>query len=157
MSKSDAESERLALEQRATWMRGMLFKRRCPELLALEGWYEYTTDLGKVVRFKLSCRYKDILRCSVWRGHKKHFESCFAPTGVFNDYPPELCKRPQVAIVYLPDKHGNFQARAWVTLSGGDMTVFKVYGNGLDANRIVELFIMSGLRCHAVGYDISLY
>lgn len=84
------------------------FVKRRPELLALEGWY----DAGSY-RFKLSCRYQDILRCSEFLDKPKHFTSCFRKDGAHWEQPSYRCQDPNWAIIYTPDKHGNF----WVVLS----------------------------------------
>ncbi len=87
------------------------FIKRHPEVLALEGWYD-----APGYKFKISCRFADILRCSSFNGKDQHFKSCFAPRGMHQDQPRLRCTSPGWAIAYLPDKHGNFMGRAFVAL-----------------------------------------
>lgn len=113
----------------------LLFVRRLPELLALEGWYKTPT-----YEFKLSCRFNDILRCSEFNGKPEHFTSCFRK-GMSRSYQPGLrCADPAWGIIYTPDKHGNFLGRAFVHLEKGVsdanpqsdvLVVDKIYGNRL--------------------------
>lgn len=120
------------------------FKRRVPELLKIEGWYE----LEDGTRVKISCRYNDILRCSSfpqpespfneritrelniskryrllarernWRNkfkRPKHFTSCYAEGGAHDVQPLRRCVySDNCAIIYLPDSHGNFLARCFL-------------------------------------------
>ncbi len=160
MSKVDAEQERdaeLARDMRAA-RDGLKQVPRRSELLALEGWYEYDRTWYHTVRFKLTCRFRDFLRCSIWRGHARHFNSCFSPGGQYYDAPWILCGNPNVAMIYLPDVHGNFQARAWVkyedTSEIPELMVYKVYGNGLDEHDIEKVYSALGLRCSAVEWDV---
>lgn len=118
------------------------FVKRRPELLALEGWYDTGT-----YKFKLSCRYRDILRCSEFNGKTTHFTSCFRKGGWHEDQPRRRCLDPNWAIVYVPDKHGNFLGRAFVhleeknesTAQGATLVVDKIYGNRLKFEDITML------------------
>ena len=163
-------------------------KRRHPALLKIEGWYDVN---GKQV--KISCRFRDILRCASfpqpenpylkpleygkcykWRSkveHPIHFNSCFAD-GLIRSVQPlrRIRSVDNCAIIYLPDKHGNFQARTflWVRteITGYDENnqpqvediyeIDKVYGNGLDPNAILELFKKTGLTCRYNPNDTYL-
>lgn len=79
-------------------------------LRGLEGWY----TIGRT-KIKFSCRFKDIKRCSYFpEGKPVHFHSCYAPRGSYSDRPDNFCFRNNWAIVYYPDKHGNFQGRYFV-------------------------------------------
>jgi hypothetical protein len=94
------------------------FKPRLPFLLNLEG------DYGD---FILSCRHKDILRCSV----TKHFRSCYAPDGAFKELPFNMCCMANIAIIGKKDKAGDFIWRAFISYTGWEpiITIYKFYGN----------------------------
>lgn len=103
--------------QRRTWL-----------LRKLEGWY--TTKYGS---FKLSCRFKDILRSGKWNGHKQNFISCFAADSAYPEQRHKRCRNSRWALVYVPDKHGNYIGRAWIEQRGlRTIVVYPVYGNKLD-------------------------
>ena len=87
------------------------YVKRHPLLRRLEGWY--LVDRRKI---KFSCRYNDIRRCSAFpRGKPIHFYSCYNPLdGVFSKRPIRLCQQNNWAIIYMPDKHGNFLGRCFV-------------------------------------------
>jgi len=110
------------------------FIPRVPELLALEGWYDTGT-----YKFKLSCRFKDILRCSEFNGKTQHFISCFARGQSYSDQPRKYCYDPTWAIAYVPDKHGNFMGRVFVQWKNGKLNIEKVYGNRLASNDIKNI------------------
>lgn len=63
-------------------------------------------------RIQISCRYRDILRCS----DTKHFSSCFSMHGCNNHAPVKYLENPGIAIVYSRDKHGQFEGRAFLYL-----------------------------------------
>ena len=150
------------------------FKRRCYELLKIEGWYDYREE-GNInpKRIKISCQFHDILRCSEfpalinpfnnanpymwkaikWAKHHKtaprHFISCFGQGKARSEQPLNYCSKvDNVAIIYLSDRYGNFQARCfiwykraseamWIEgkfLQPGDgyYELSQVYGNGLS-------------------------
>lgn len=79
--------------------------------------------------FILSCRHRDILRCSV----TKHFTSCYNPNGIYRHQPYALCCIPNVAIIGKKDRSGAFIWRAFVQLieygNKTELIVFKIYGN----------------------------
>lgn len=132
----------------------VIFAPRVPELRRLEGWH----DIGNGMQIKISCRYRDILRCSDFNGKTKHFTSCFRREsqdlwdngGAHSVQPLLRCIDPTWAIAYLPDKHGNFQARAFVRLlknslkgddnATGTLEIGRVFGNGVSQNEIRQLF-----------------
>jgi hypothetical protein len=145
-------------------------------------------------RVKISCRFHDILRCSEFlqpvnpidnykrfrwadkHRHKIHFISCFAQdkgNAPINTIQPILrCRVPNCAIVYLPDKHGNFQARAFIWYKrivnlGPDNVVVseeniyeidKVYGNGLNVDPLIKILMLkfNGLECRYNPSDTYL-
>lgn len=135
----------------------MKFVKRRPELLALEGWY----DTG-VYKFKLSCRFKDILRCSEFLDKPKHFTSCFRQGGLHEAEPRLRCLNPNWAVVYVPDKHGNFLGRAFIhyeekynEFAPGPLLVLdKIYGNTLKTEDILMKLIK--IDCHASQRDTYL-
>lgn len=62
-------------------------------------------------KFKLSCRHRDILRCS----DGQHFDSCYRMEGLKPHLPMEICQYlPQVGIIFITDVHGNIRARTWI-------------------------------------------
>lgn len=102
-------------------MNRFIFKERSLELRKLEN------DYGD---FILSCRHRDILRCS----KTKHFRSCYAPTGVYKELPFALCCDKNIGIIGKKDRSGDFIWRAFVSLTknwnGEDLLyIFKLYGN----------------------------
>lgn len=136
-------------------------KPRTPFLLSLEGWYPQKCGDP----FKLSCRYRDLLRCTVFNGHSEHFHSCFAPNSVHREQPFIRCEDDRWAIIYVPDKHGNFMGRAfihqpynWETSSYAErLIVDKIYGNGLNFEDIKEsLFKFRGIECQYSRNDTYL-
>ena len=123
------------------------FVYRHPILRALEGWYHTPT-----YSFKLSCQFKDILRCSEFNRKTKHFTSCFSRDRMHAEQPRYRCFNPNWAIIYVPDKHGNFLGRAFVHLErevksdedskqrppqgGWQLVIDRIYGNKLDIEDI---------------------
>jgi hypothetical protein len=139
-----------------------LFKRRVPQLLALEGWY----DVDGKYQFKLSCRFRDILRCSEFNGKITHFTSCFRKGDCWSNQPALRCLDPNWAVIYTPDKHGNFMGRAFVrweeskngqeqgtSRSGGRLVVDKVYGNRL---KIEDITMKINVLVHSSQVDTYL-
>jgi hypothetical protein len=132
------------------------FVKRSPELLALEGWY----DTGDY-KFKLSCRFRDILRCSTFNGKTEHFQSCFMWGWTHSDQPRRRCIRPNWAIVYVPDKHGNFLGRAFAHLEPDNynpgtavLVIDKIHGNRLSYADIERLLAEKGQSCrYNTGID----
>lgn len=140
-----------------------VFIPRVPELLALEGWYGEGRD-----RFKLSCRFSDILRCSTFNGKSVHFVSCFRNEplpgrglpllGERRRQPTLRCYDPTWGIIYRPDKHGNFVGRVFVrwglsmhtatdlssVVVPGTLVIGKVYGS-LSVSNIIEIFKVNNL------------
>jgi hypothetical protein len=132
------------------------FIRRIPELLAIEGWY----DTG-MYKFKLSCRFADILRCSEFLDKERHFISCFRKGGGEENQPAYRCMNPSWAIIYTPDKHGNFMGRAFVHMEVNDgrqwLVVDKIYGNRLNFDDIRNLLMKTSINeCHASLRDTYL-
>ena len=116
-----------------------LFQPRVPQLRKLEGWY----DAERLPHFKISCRYKDILRCAEFNGKTEHFTSCFR-SGRFSAHPeqPRLrCYDPTWAIAYVPDKHGNFMGRAWIRFAYGCYEVGRVHGNNLTVKDLMATIV----------------
>lgn len=100
------------------------FIPRVPELLALEGNYD-----GIV----LSCRHRDILRCSETR----HFSSCFSRKGCYSIMPVVYCYHPEVCIIFKRDKSGAFLGRVFGFYVGNNrINLAKVYGNELSVDKI---------------------
>ena len=58
----------------------------------------------------LSCRYRDILRCSM----TDHFMTCYSPTGMNSHKPVQLCANPDVAICGFKARNGDYIARTFV-------------------------------------------
>lgn len=119
-----------------------VFVERVPQLRAIEGWYGEGVD-----RFKLSCRFNDILRCSEFNDKSQHFNSCFREGGQHEIQPRLRCFDPTWAIIYMPDKHGNFLGRCFVQWKDGKLKIGKIYGNKLRIEKIMENFIQD------VDYD----
>lgn len=171
------------------------FKKRHPLLLKLEGWYQpkcstpitkngrIGTSFGPTMRyseygrgvcygdcppFKLSCRFKDILRCSKFNGKFVHFLSCFASGQTREEQPLLRCKRGNWAIIYTPDKYGDFMGRCFVHLeklpffeaiwhrTRYELVIDKIYGNRLSAYDIVECLEERGMKCRMGSYDTYL-
>lgn len=130
------------------------FLPRVEELKKLEGWYN--TGLYK---FKVSCKFNDILRCA----RTSHFLSCFRSadeykgrSGYFNklagghEIQPLLrCFDPNWAIIFTPDKKGDMLGRCflrWVenpcrisiNNSRGSYELGRVYGNALNEKDILD-------------------
>lgn len=130
-------------------------------LLSLEGWY---TPASGLPRFKLSCRYRDMIRCSVFNGHKKHFTSCFRPDGEHEEQAWLRCNAPTFGIIYVPDKHGNFEGRAfiyqpydWNTNEYAKrITIDKIYGNSLSYEDIKQCLLSRGVESHYSRTDSYL-
>lgn len=130
-----------------------VFVERRPELLALEGWYDVET-----YKFKLSCRFKDILRCSEFNGKTRHFLSCFRKEGMYREQPWCRCLDPNWAIIYTPDKHGNFLGRtfAWweqIREGEGRLVLEKIYGNRLNFK---DVMIKINIECRVSQRDTYL-
>lgn len=131
------------------------FQKRRSELLALEGWYDTGT-----YKFKLSCRYHDILRCSEFNGKTRHFTSCFEKDRLHEEQPLYRCLDPNWAIIYTPDKHGNFLGRCFVHLEvnnetkESELVIDKIYGNQLTVEDIKMKII--GLNVAASRSDTYL-
>lgn len=118
------------------------FVPRYPELLALEGKY------GDVV---ISCRHRDILRCSI----TKHFRSCFNPNGAYSEQPRIYCYHPEVCIIGIKNRAGDWQSRAFAFYDKTNKTlnVARIYGDGLNYNLIVN--IIKGLS-GSLAYEIKV-
>jgi hypothetical protein len=149
---------------------GVKFVPRLPELRALEGWYE-----SSEVRFKLSCQFKDLLRSS----ETKHFKSCFRKGSWHSLQPMLRCKNPKFGVIYVPDRSGDFKARAFVHLElegvyghpseelnffglykerkwlERALVVDKVYGNGLSFE-IIRKTLSKTIDCLFSGADSYL-
>ena len=126
-------------------------KRRCYQLLKLEGWY----DTGSY-RFKLSCRFNDILRASEFNDKKCHFMSCFGKGGLYHDQLHKRCVNPHWAIIYTPDKHGNFLGRCFVQWKNEQLHVDKIYGNRLQYVDIEKIMKKYKLNCQFSRADTYL-
>ena len=95
------------------------------------------------VRFKLSCRFNDIKRCSI----TDHFDSCFRPSGIYDNMPETyLEKFPQIAIVYVPDGAGFMIGRFWIIYQNGKLIPGRVYGDIPAYAMMQEICDVSGLR-----------
>ena len=112
------------------------FKPRVPELLALEGQH------GEIT---LSCRHKDILRCSI----TKHFKSCFAPKRCYENIPKLYCYIPEICIIFKRDKSGDFLGRAFGLFNGGKLFVNPIYGNRLTYE-CIKLSLVNKIYCEKV-------
>jgi len=82
-------------------------------------------------KFKISCRFKDILRCA----KTTHHNSCYSEDSSYRDMPAVLANDPNIAIVYVPDKRGDFILRSFVRLVKNEigdynLVVLGWYGNG---------------------------
>lgn len=133
------------------------FVKRRPELLELEGWYEMPT-----YKFKFSCRYHDILRCSEFLDKPRHFMSCFRQEGTYSEQPLLRCLNPNWAIIYTPDKHGNFLGRCFVSwqenrvCGSGYLVINKVYGNLLDVKDVIMKLNIKSIECRLSRADTYL-
>lgn len=101
------------------------FIPRVSELLALEGQYGDIT---------LSCRHRDILRCS----QTKHFTSCFRPDGINAHEPYHYCYHPEVCIIYKRDRAGAFVARCFgfYDRQSKVLKLCRMYGNGMSHTEV---------------------
>lgn len=129
----------------------MKYRVRIPELRAIEGWY----DTGRY-KFKVSCRFNDILRCSVTR----HFTTCFRPDGLYKEQPSRRCEDPTWVIIYVPDSSGAFMGRAFAQYeytgpTDGVLRIDKIYGNRLTFEDI-KMYIKSRTSCRFSGTDTYL-
>ena len=134
------------------------FTPRCKELLALEGVYE-----GGIT---LSCRHRDILRCS----NTKHFGSCFKPRPPIkrwdglgpdcysiNSIQPILYNyNPNICIIFKRDRSGQFEGRVFgrfviqvedITskvneskVARHELLLSRIYGNGLSFEGLRKIF-----------------
>ena len=121
----------------------MTYHPRIPELLALEGWYG---------PFKLSCRFNDILRAS----NSKHFISCFRKGGTHEKQREKRCVNPHWAVIYVPDRSGNFIGRAFVCWKDNILEVSKIYGNKLDFKIIKAHMSNINIQCRYAANDTYL-
>ena len=129
------------------------FQPRVPILRAIEGWHEIDG-----IRVKVSCRFRDILRCSEFNNKTRHFTSCFRKEGVHNAQPLRRCQDPTWAIVYLPDKHGNFMGRCfirWIEKSN-TLEIGRVYGNRLTQDQIRLIMTKFEIECLQSSVDTYL-
>lgn len=118
-------------------------------LRALEGWYDLRVYGSVTVRkYKFSCRFHDIQRCSTFNLKDEHFYSCYAEDR-FNWHQPVLrCRYPNWAILYTPDKHGNFMGRAFFEFSWAHhgffwfpwptLTRYAWYGNKQPSDKAIK-------------------
>lgn len=131
----------------------MKYRVRIPELRAIEGWY----DTGRY-RFKVSCRFNDIIRCS----ETNHFTSCFRKGRMHESQPFLRCVDPTWVVIYVPDKHGNFLGRSLAQyvaqpFTGGQephLRVDKIYGNQLTFEDIK--IMLKHITCRYSGTDTYL-
>ncbi len=138
-----------------------VFQPRVPELRALEGWYQ-----APLYRFKVSCAFNDILRCS----RTSHFNSCFRDKGEYSgrehgwgvreaagvhyQQPLRRCYDPNWAIIYLPDKRGDFLGRCFLRLNyRHDFELGRIYGNNLTYTDIITA--IPALRGCVTGVEDS--
>lgn len=134
---------------------------RVKELLALEGWYR--VEGNTPYDFKFSCRFSDILRCSEFNGKTVHFNSCFKKGGAHEIQVERRCYDSSWAIIYTPDKHGNFLGRCFVqwvveNFDGklGHLKVDKVYGNRLNVKDIIIMINNKNVECRFSAADTYL-
>lgn len=142
------------------------------ELLNLEGWYsikptrphyaeyiqsgsrrKYTRWLSEMgynasqvitesFDCKLSCRHKDLLRVL----DSKHYTSCLNTS--FSIQVKLNLADPDLAIVFVPDRGGNFKLRAFVRLCLEGLLFYNFYGNGDNVailnhfNGIIPVYII---------------
>jgi hypothetical protein len=126
----------------------LTFQHRHPILQRLEGEYD---------GFTLSCRHKDILRCSISR----HFRSCYVTKnergmelGINEHVPYHLCRKSSFAIIGKKDRSGDYLWRAIiqymkprptsyqyddepVRMTKESLTVYRFYGNPPDEVRVL--------------------
>lgn len=142
------------------------FVPRCPELLAIEG------DYGD---FRISCRHRDILRCS----DTPHFISCFRPAGAYNHQPLEYCKVDYIAILFKANRAGHFKCRAFVMYvppsnyshyeydgdsvrfvkrtKPAELVIQKFYGDGLNEDNVLStLKSKTGYEVRSTGGDFHV-
>jgi len=82
-------------------------------------------DKNSGVKFKLSTKYNDILRCS----KTKHFDSCLNPKGCNKNAPRLYLKCKDVAVIFVPDSKGDFLARVFAVANGKQLILLRKYGN----------------------------
>ena len=106
-------------------------------------------EVGKILAtdkfsFKLSCRHQDLLRI----GETKHYSVCTTPGKMYDRVPFCHIADPDMAVLYVPDKAGNFQWRALVRLMVPEgskqpvLAMYRVYGSGSTEgvlNKLSEL------------------
>jgi hypothetical protein len=126
------------------------FKVRIPELRAIEGWYH----TGRY-SFKVSCRFRDILRCA----DTKHFTSCFRQWGMHNTQPSRRCVDPTWVIIFVLDGQGQMMGRTFAQYEqsltpGGlpQLRVDKIYGNKLEFEDI-KIMLKHSISCRNGGTD----
>ncbi len=136
-----------------------VFIPRVQELRALEGWYQ-----APLYKFKVSCSFNDILRCS----RTSHFSSCFKDEGEYtgtqhgwvargvglhHTQPLKRCYDSNWAIIYVPDKRGDFLGRCFLRFVpsgslyttdfsehrsiGDQFHLGRIYGNALTYKDII--------------------
>lgn len=142
------------------------FVPRCPELLAIEG------DYGD---FRISCRHRDILRCS----DTPHFISCYRPAGIHYRQPLEYCKVNYIAILFKANRAGHFQCRAFVMyvppsnhsryvyegdsvkfvteVKPAELVIQKFYGDGLNEDNVLSILkSKTGYEVRSTGGDFHV-
>lgn len=125
------------------------------------------SEWGKILAasafsFKLSCRHNDILRA----GDSPHYKSCFRVNGVNASQPAHYATSdPDIAIVYVPDKAGNFLFRSYVRLVRiPDTTVCRlIKGNSYPREENVNQLDGTGIKPNSLalwlirGYGVEQY
>ena len=139
----------------------MDFRERVPELRRLEGWYD---PMNGAPKFKISCKFNDLLRCS----RTLHFKSCFR--GAHEGYSQESyarvlngehykqplyrCLHPDWAIAYVPDKYGDFMGRVFIRWNAEEKRYefSGLRGNGLSNEDVVAAITKVGLERYAESW-----
>lgn len=74
--------------------------------------FDLYTEPARDLEITISCRYKDILKCSISR----NYSSCFKFNGMYCNVPLQYLQNPGVAIAFVRDKSGKFSSRIFLYL-----------------------------------------
>lgn len=105
-------------------------------------------NLDSTIRFRLSCRHKDLLRVAETDHYKTCYGTSYGGTGWRGIQMLRFLIDPDMGVLYIPDKSGNFLWRAFVRLvfmpksAGYGLFVYRTYGN---ANEMAILSKLNGI------------
>lgn len=81
---------------------------------SMQEFNRFSALFGKVktdISFKITCRHKDFLRLD-----SPHYSSCFRKEGAHSIMPFNYCLDRSMALIYIPDKNGNYVWRMFIRL-----------------------------------------